>query len=284
MQTTDDYLWFDNRTDEKLVRERIEEQAKTIKRLTISNQAFLQNGLFHGLLLPELQELVIPSLFYFDNSKGWQFLHSLPKLEILVAEYTEAKDSILEGLSTAPWWESLTQLELKLANLKETTKWSTLWCEKNFQLKILCLFYLDPEKAEQVLTGTLDKLEYLIMGTDLGQDFLLKLAKKALPALADLDLSHSSMQLEETLKFLREPRPGLPKLERVRKQIASEERVEYYDWNGAAVDWGYRELSDSEIQKKYFKKTGLKILPANEQLASRTAMMSGSLRKLERPQ
>lgn len=65
MQTTDDYLWFDNRTDEKLVRERIEEQAKTIKRLTISNQAFLQNGLFHGLLLPELQELEILSLFYF---------------------------------------------------------------------------------------------------------------------------------------------------------------------------------------------------------------------------
>ncbi len=283
MQTTDDYLWFNNRTDEKLVREKIEKQQKTLKSLTVSNQSFLQNGHFRGLVLPELQELVVPSLFYFDNPEGWQFLHGLQHLKILVAEYTEGKDSILDGLCQAPWWERLTQLELKFANLKGTTKWSRLWRGKSLELKVLCLFYLDCQQAEQVLESNLDKLEYLIMGSDLGQDFLLKLAKKELPTLADLDLSHSNIGLEETLKFLKEPRPGLPNLKRFRKRIVGEERIEHYDWDGSPVDWGYRELSDREIQTSYFENTGLKVLPANEQLNSRTAMMAGNLRRLERP-
>ena len=283
MPTTTDYLWFDNRSTQKTVREEIEKHALSLKRLTVLNQPFLIDGCFKGLFLPQLEELVVPSLYYFDIQIGWEFLYGMPNLKVLVADYTIAKDAMLEGLAQAPWWNKLTQLELKFADLKETTKWHQMWAGKTLALKTLCLFYLDAQKTAQLFTSKLDKLQYLILGTELGSDFLINLAKYNLPNLEDLDLSHSTMSLDQTLQFIEQPRPGLPNLKRVRKRIASEERIEYYDWNGTPVDWGYGELTDSEIEQKYLNKSGLKILPANEQLISRGAAMSSPLRALERP-
>jgi len=283
LPTTTDDLWFDNRSTEQTVRDEIEKHALSLKRLTVLNQPFLIDGCFKGLFLPQLEELVVPSLYYFDNQSGWEFLYGMPNLKVLVADYTTAKDSMLEGLSQAPWWNKLTQLELKFADLKETTKWHELWAGKTLALKTLCLFYLDAQKTAQIFTSKLEQLQYLILGTELGSDFLHYLAKSNLPNLEDLDLSHSSLGIEETVQFIEQPRPGLPKLQRVRKRIASDQRIEYHDWNGTPVDWGYGELSDSEIEQQYLKKSGLKILPANEQLISRGATMSSPLRALERP-
>lgn len=283
MPTTTDDLWFDNRSTEQTVRDEIEKHASSLKRLTVLNQPFLIDGCFKGICLPQLQELVVPSLYYFDNPSGWEFLYGMPNLKVLVADHTTAKDTMLEGLAQAPWFNQLTQLELKFADLQNTTKWHALWADKTLALKTICLFYLDPEKTAQIFTSRLEKLEYLILGTKLGNDFLINLANYNLPNLEDLDLSHSTMSLDQTLQFIDQPRPGLPNLKRVRKRIASEERIEYYDWNGTPVDWGYGELTDSEIEQKYLKKSGLKILPANEQLIGRGTSMASPLRALERP-
>lgn len=277
-----DELWFDNKSTDDLVQDKIEAAGSNLKSLTLLSQSFLLSGRLYQLSLPNLKELVIPSLYFFDQPEGWKFLHSLTNLEILVAEYTEAKDSILQGLYQAPWWEKLTQLELKLASLKDSKLWQDLWLDRSLNLRILCLFFLNRDLAKTVLSSKLPRLEFLVLGTELGDDFLLQLSQADLPLLTDLDLSHAAVTEKATLDFLNASRPGLPNLARVRKRFFSEKQIESYDWNGSPVGYVNEELSDQEIQEKYFAGTGLKVLPASEQLNIR-GQRQNRLRPLERP-
>lgn len=281
MQPTDE-LWFDNQTSIDLIEEKLKAAGQDLKRLTLLNQAFLISGRLNDLSLPNLKELVVPSLYYFDSAEGWSFLHNLTKLETLVAEYTEAKESILQGLCQAPWWQSLRHLELKLASLKDGELWKNLWTNRSLDLQVLCLFFLSGSLTSTVLSSKLKSLEYLILGTELGDKFLFKLSTLDLPALTDLDLSYSSVTEAATLEFLKGDKPGLPKLARVRKRFFSEKPSESRDWDGSQVGWTDEELSDREMQERFFEGTGLRVLPANEQLNIRGQMLS-RLRPIERP-
>jgi hypothetical protein len=169
-----------------------------------------------------------------------------------------------------------------LAGLKDSELWKYLWTNRSLDLQVLCLFFLSSSLTSTVLSSKLKNLEYLILGTELGDNFLFNLSTIDLPALTDLDLSYSSVTEAATLEFLKADKPGLPKLARVRKRFFSDKLSESCDWNGSPVGWTNEELSDREIEESLFKGTGLKVLPANEQLNIRGQMLN-RLRPIERP-
>lgn len=276
-------LWFDQRTRPEEIRLEIIANAEALTELTILNLDFINgNDFFTDLELPALKELTIASIAGFDCPQGWRFLHGLSSLRALSVGRTVFKDSMIGELAAAPWWRSLRQLELHMFDLNKTSLWPTLWHGQVLQIELLCLFYLTGDHCLQVLAANLPDLRYLILGSEADDQILNTLAETALPSLEDLELRHTNITPEGLYSFLHNPRPGLPKLKRVGKNVYSDRRVDCYDWNGAVVDWGYELMSDAEVHKAYFKDTGVSLLPSNFELDTRL-QSNGHPRLLSQP-
>lgn len=276
-------LWFDQRTPAEEIRREIVANAEALTELTILNLDFINaQNYFVDLELPALKELTIASLSGFDCRQGWRFLHGLSSLRALSIGRTVIKDSMIAELAAALWWPSLRQLELHMFELNKTSLWPTLWHDQVLQIELLCLFYLNGDHCSQVLRANLAGLRYLILGSETDDQILITLAETPLPKLEDLELRYTNVTPQALYTFLHTPRPGLPSLKRVGKNICSDRRVDYHDWNGAVVDWGYELMSDAEVEKAYFKDTGLRLLPSNFELDGRM-QSNGQPRLLAQP-
>lgn len=279
-KTESEFLWFDERTTVEKISEELEKNAKTVKRLHIQSASFLGCGALEAFDLPNLTELLISNIYYLDTPAGWSFLHRLESLESLVSGMTTASDSMIDGLAEAPWWSQLTNLDLCFLKLDETKTWSKLWSDRKMAVELLCLRYLTTQQACDVLLAELKSLKYLILGITKGAPFLDRLALADLPHLEDLELRHAGITQEKVLEFIEGTYPNLPKLTRIGKTFYSDEKYDVCDWNGAVVDWSYREFLESETQEKFFKDTKYSILPSNSELEGRSP--SGWIRPLKR--
>ena len=275
-----EYLWFDQRTSNDEIRDKIEKHAKTVRRLHVLSQTFLMAKGLSGFELPNLTELLVESLYSFDSPSDWSFLHRLKSLKTFVAGTTYANDAILAGLADAPWWVNLTQLELRFLDLGKTTKWNKLWDKRKMSLEILCLHFLSSEQACQILNAELKNLRYFIPGVENGSSFLQRLNESDLPSLEDLELRHADIPDDEVRSFINEEHPNLPNLARIGKDFFSDQRIDYCDWNGAVVDWGYEQLSDADVQRQIFNKTKYTVLSSNSELEGRSSQ--SWLRPLQR--
>lgn len=275
-----EFLWFDERTSDEDIRKEIEKNAKSIRRLHIQSGSFLNSKQLERFELPNLEELLLDTVHYLDTPSGWSFLHSLTSLKSMISGTTIAKDSLLTGLAEAPWWSQVTSLDLSFLKLEETKTWSKLWTDRKLAVQVLCLRYMTTDQACEVLLAELKSLTYFIPGVTKGASFLDRLALADLPRLEDLELRHADVSQDKVIEFIQGTHSNLSRLARIGKTFYSDERYDVCDWNGAVVDWSYREYTESEAQEKFFKHTKYSILPSNAELEGRSP--SGWLRPLER--
>lgn len=274
-------LWFRADAAAKTVRQELETHAATVEKLHLPVGEFYKDSHFVGLELPRLRELTVPSFGYVDE-ECWGWLYALPALKRLSVGWTQIQDHMLQSLAAAPWWPRLTQFEIDMYRLEETTAWGDLWSRGPYAFRTLSLFYLNDRSLSQMIHAGLPDLEYLIVGSSFGPEFPNELATAALPSLEDLELRHTNVQPEPFRRFVAGPRPGLPKLKRIGRIFSSDRRVDYCDWNGAVVDWGYEALSGQEMFGTFLKGTSLTLLPENGTLETRRQSVGSAVPMLER--
>ena len=96
-----------------------------------------------------------------------------------------------------------------------------------------------------VVNGNLPKLRVLALYGQAYDEFVPALLKASLPALTDLDLRRTDIDVDSIPFLTRSPRPGLPNLKRVGLSVNSGREEQYTDWNGAVVWRGEEKMSDS---------------------------------------
>jgi|GEM_PF-1171089 len=259
--------WFRSDAKAQEIAAALEAHGPVVETLRFDCNAFFKEERYRELDLPKLRDLAIGSLDPLKDEAAWNWLYALPSLERLQVANSGGDSPSLGRLGDAPWWTRLTYFEAYFRSVSDSDSWGRLWNSAPLSLQTLCLRSIDTPQAIAVIAGKLPNLEYLILGYDIQDSFLSVLAQADLPELKDVELRFLSAKDETVREFIEQPRPGLPKLARVGWKATSDRRVDYFDWNGAVVDWGYEPMSDSEIRAAFFSKSELKLLPLDHDLA-----------------
>ncbi len=153
-----------------------------------------------------------------------------------------------------PCLQSLTlhRADAWLATQAELPLWQRL-----YHLK---LSFSQAESPIALVQTDLRSLTTLSVSGAVGDPFLSALAAASLPALEDVDLRHTSITPAALQAFIQAPKPGLPRLKRLGFEFSSNRREDYYDWNGAAVDWGYERMSPEELRSTFLANSPLQLL------------------------
>lgn len=185
----------------------------------------------------------------------------MPRDKRLVIPSGPAVDAVLEALAAAPWWPELEYFEVAFWDLAGKPGWSKLWSGPTLALREARLRFPHTQDAIDVVRGDLPQLRVLALVGEIKAEFLDDLTWAHLPSLEDLEIRQTNLRLEDVRRFALADKPGLKSLKRLGISFASDRRVDYTDWNGAVVDWGYEPLTTAELEYEVLRGSGLTVMP-----------------------
>jgi hypothetical protein len=182
----------------------------------------------------------------------------MPKLRALTIPFFPETSALLDLLAGASWWRQLRAVSLQLVGgVTGLDTWAPLWNQPELMLEELKLGIVVTRHAIDVVNGKLPKLRVLALKGQAYEGFVPALLDANLPALTDLDLRETHMDVDAIRQLTRSPRPGLPSLIRLGLLVNSGREAQYTDWNGAVVWSGEEWMDDQEIYLNFLMGTGL---------------------------
>ncbi len=186
---------------------------------------------------------------------------AFPCLHHLTLCSTEATSAWLTTLANKPFWRQLRTVKASFFRIESAVDWAKLWAPADLQFEEIRLNCTETEPAMALVRSPLPRLRTLALSGVVRDPILLALASASLPALRDLDLRRTSITPGALKAFVATPKPGLPRLERLGFDFASDRREDYRDWNGAVVDWGYERMTAQELNDFFLANSSLQLLP-----------------------